>query len=975
MEAQMSQLIHRAGKLWIVIFVLFMVGISAPSSWAACIDNDGDGYGNPGDASCPQGSQTDCDDDPGDDPAVCATTPSDSRCAANINPSAKEVCDGIDNNCDGVLKSQYDVDNDGDGQAWCAGDCNDNDPNVYKGAPEICDGKDSDCRGGIPLAERDVDGDGVRACDVPPDCNDYDVTISPAADEICSDGKDNNCDGTIDETATCICPDGDSDGFDLALCGGTDCNDADASINPGVTETCNDAIDNNCDGRIDCADADCAADAGCQACIAGDVDGDGYSTAGGICGPIDCDDDPSDDPTICATDPANSRCAASVNPGASEVCDGIDNNCDNFQSATDVDNDGDGQPVCGGDCNDNDPNTFRGATEICDGNDNDCLGGIPAAERDADGDGIKICDVPSDCNDYDASTFPGADEICSDGKDNNCDGTVDETATCLCPDADSDGFQLALCGGTDCNDADAAINPGAAEICNDGVDNNCDGKSDCGDASCAADAGCQACIAADADGDGFSTAGGICGPIDCDDNDPNVYPGASEICDGKDSNCDGFQTSVDVDNDNDGVAWCAGDCDDNDPARYPGNTEICTDGIDNDCNNRIDTADIASCVPTCGTSSSPKDPPHTSNLLNPDGSIHPDNAVLRCGKCHDLNDFYNAQRYQCQRCHAAVDPTCVPDPANGVWCDGELKAPGQYPDPYPYGFGSALNVVTHASSTVGNKYGTWGADCVTCHNPHAQEQNNFFGTSYGKLVKRTICFDNPVTNLSIANFVEFFSGDGLGSFADGPPYESNICETCHLQTKYHQRDGTAPGGQSHNDGQKCTNCHFHSAGFSPAGAEPEPPHNTNFYISNCGFCHEEDANGALLLSAPIPSQNCMDCHGTRKAHKSTEAVGGNPAYNYSVECVDCHNPMFPVGGNIKVIRPDVSQSVDPTSSIEFTSESGPGSFADGAPFIDNICDTCHTQTLWHRYDGSTGPHFDGENCTDCHDHDNSWVLK
>jgi hypothetical protein len=965
----MSQRMYRRRQFWIVILTVFMLGIAAPSSWAVCTDNDGDGYGAPGDVSCPQGAETDCDDDPGDDPAVCLTNPSDSRCAANINPDAKEVCDGIDNNCDGYQKAT-DVDNDGDGQAVCAGDCNDTDPNTYKGAVEICDGTDNDCRGGIPLIERDVDADGVRACDTPSDCNDFDPAVSPEASEVCSDGKDNNCDGTVDEVA-CICPDGDGDGFELALCGGADCDDNNAAINPGAAEVCNDAIDNNCDGRVDCADTGCAADAGCQACVAGDLDGDGYSTAGGICGPIDCDDDPGDDPAICGTDPANSRCAASVNQGATEVCDGIDNNCDGYQSPTDVDNDGDGQPICGGDCNDNDATVYRGAVEICDGKDNDCLSGIPVNERDNDGDGVKVCDIPSDCNDFDATIVPGGDEICSDGKDNNCDNAVDE-AGCVCPDGDGDGFQLAVCGGADCNDADAAVNPNAAEVCNDGVDNNCDGRIDCGDAGCTADAGCQACIAADLDGDGVSTAGGVCGPVDCDDNDPAVYPGAPEICDGKDSDCNGSQTAVDVDADLDGVAVCANDCDDNDPARFPGNTEICDDGIDNNCNNRIDSADIASCVPTCGTSSSPKDPPHTSNLLNLDGTVHQDNAILRCGKCHDLNDFFNDQRYQCQRCHAEVDPTCVSDPASGVWCDGELK--DQYSDPYPYGFGSAPNVVTHSSTTVGNKYGNWGADCVTCHNPHAQEQNNFFGTSYGKLVKRTICFDNPETNLSIANFIEFYSGEGMGSFADGPPHESNICETCHTQTNHHQRDGTAPGGQSHNDGQTCTDCHFHSAGFAPIGAEPQPPHNTDFYISNCGFCHVEDTGGTVIFSEPIPSEECMKCHGTRKPHTSAVAVGGNPNYSYSVGCVDCHNPMFDVGGNIKAVRPDVSQSIDPASSIEFTSESGAGSFADGAPFRDNICETCHTQTMWHQYDGSTGAHFDGDDCTDCHEHNNSWIA-
>ena len=100
--------------------------------------------------------------------------------------------------------------------------------------------------------------------------------------------------------------------------------------------------------------------------------------------------------------------------------------------------------------------------------------------------------------------------------------------------------------------------------------------------------------------------------------------------------------------------------------------------------------------------------------------------------------------------------------------------------------------------------------CVTCHNPHVQEQNNIFGTNYGMYVKEYVCFDNPVTGLNIEEFVEFRSDTGAGSFADGPQHNENICEMCHTQTNYHRRDGTAA---THFDGEKCTDCHLHSYGF------------------------------------------------------------------------------------------------------------------------------------------------------------------
>ncbi|MCB9691034.1 MAG: right-handed parallel beta-helix repeat-containing protein [Alphaproteobacteria bacterium] len=81
----------------------------------------------------------------------------------------------------------------------------------------------------------------------------------------------------------------------------------------------------------------------------------------------------------------------------------------------------------------------------------------------------------------------------------------------------------------------------------------------------------------DDDADGFTIADG-----DCDDNDPQRYPGAPERCNGRDDDCSGQPGDDEVDADGDGVRVCAGDCDDDDDERYPGNPEIC-DQKDNDC--------------------------------------------------------------------------------------------------------------------------------------------------------------------------------------------------------------------------------------------------------------------------------------------------------------------------------------------------------------------------------------------------------
>ena len=168
---------------------------------------------------------------------------------------------------------------------------------------------------------------------------------------------------------------------------------------------CDDGIDNDFDGDIDCDDLDCDGI---------DGDGDGAELCDG-----DCDD----------TD-------ADTYPGAPEICDGLDNNCNGAVPADEVDADGDGFWACGGDCDDTDPFTNPNAAEVCDGEDNNCNGVIPTDEQDNngngiidclegcaddDGDGVTVCD--GDCNDADDTVYPGAPEIC-DGLDNNCNGVV-----------------------------------------------------------------------------------------------------------------------------------------------------------------------------------------------------------------------------------------------------------------------------------------------------------------------------------------------------------------------------------------------------------------------------------------------------------------------------------------------------------------------------------------------------------------------
>ncbi len=141
-----------------------------------CFDDDGDGYGDPGDEICPSGPATDCDDSDDD-----------------VYPGAPEIpCDEDDNDCDPSTPDS--VDSDSDGFSECQ-DCDDTDPAVNPNAPELpCDGLDNDCDPATKDGQ-DRDEDGFMDCD---DCDDHDASVRPDAEEVCDDGVDNDCDGEAD---------------------------------------------------------------------------------------------------------------------------------------------------------------------------------------------------------------------------------------------------------------------------------------------------------------------------------------------------------------------------------------------------------------------------------------------------------------------------------------------------------------------------------------------------------------------------------------------------------------------------------------------------------------------------------------------------------------------------------------------------------------------------------------------------------
>ncbi|MCB9693638.1 MAG: hypothetical protein H6736_17635 [Alphaproteobacteria bacterium] len=501
------------------------------------------------------------------------------------------------------------TDADGDGH-FAGEDCDDANAAINPGAVERCNGIDDDCDGdideGMTLtfyadADNDSFGDAnavQQACEQPTgyvrnddDCDDTDFDISPDSIEICDD-IDHNCDGdpragavggdfwwfdadgdgygsSTQEIRSCDTPAGT---YVLAVVGEADCDDNDPDRNPGADEIC-DLIDNDCSGQID--DDPVSGDL-----LNVDTDGDGYGDpavavlACRLGDPVDVDGNGTiDGVTVDNADDCDDT-TGTVSPAATEICDGIDNDCDPATPedafATDTqdwwrDVDGDGSGVSS--------DTIRACTQ-------------PTGYVEVG---------PEDCDDTTDTRSPSAFEVC-DGIDNDCDTVIDDNAT----DAptwwlDEDGDLL----GNGSADSFTACDQPVGHVDNG---DDCDDTTDT--------IGPPDAYYADTDADTYGdpnvrldscdpVAGYVLDDQDCDDSDPDLSPETPWYFD---SDFDGYGDDLVVQQaclQPAGYVRDGGDCEDGNDLINPSVPDgPPADGIDDDCDGFLDEDSV---VDHCGT--------------------------------------------------------------------------------------------------------------------------------------------------------------------------------------------------------------------------------------------------------------------------------------------------------------------------------------------------------------------------------------
>ncbi len=594
--------------------------------------------------------------------------------STTVHPSQAETCNGLDDNCDGVI-------DEGVTRSTYYPDC-DNDHYGLLGGAGL-----AGC--GAPATPPAMCPSGGWAADAT-DCNDANGLAHPTAPEAC-DAVDNDCNGVIDEgVLTTYYLDADGDGFGDAatpqlscaamaryVTSSTDCDDARADVHPGGIELCDvAAVDENCNGSqnegctcvngstVPCGSSLAGCPSGTQTCALGtlgacnvspvivscfaDSDADDYATSTAtmtmacICPALTT----SRAPTSAASIDCNGM-SASVHPGAAETCNAIDDNC-------------------------------NGTTDE---------GVLTTYFVDGDGDGFGNASMPhlacalaagfaandTDCNDSLASVHPGLAELCDAAMvDENCNGSHNEGCTCVNGSTVPCGSALPGC-------------PSGTQTCAGGMLG-----------ACSVSPVLIACYT-DADADGYAPTGAAmtmacacparttsrvpasASATDCNDLSASVRPGVAEVCNGIDDNC-----SATIDEGLPLQAWWA-DCDGDSYGSASATGTV--------------TCRLPPALPTCPAGSSPQWSMNNDDCNDANPTVNPGSGSFVCGGRCGSNTDVTACGASCTACATPVNgaPTCTAG-ACGIRCNAGYRVCGAVcgSDSDPVACGASCSVCTTA---------------------------------------------------------------------------------------------------------------------------------------------------------------------------------------------------------------------------------------------------------------------------------------